>query len=321
MRIRRAACFRRGCLVAKIYRADESFDHAFFSGASCAFGVFDGVHRGHRFLLDCARETARESGGRSVALTFDIDPDEVFHPDQLKKLMTNDERLAMLAQTGVDAVVALPFTREFAASSPERFLVQTFDGTPPAFLHVGFDFKFGARAAGTVDDLDAWGSVEGTHVRAHSLKSEDGAPITATRIRLLLADGAIEEANRLLGRAYFMTGTVMPGRGEGADLGFRTANLVVDDQLRPLGDGVYAAWAVVDGARYKAAVNVGVAATFADRATATCEVHLLDFSGDLYGKPIKVEFLHWLRPMRKFDDLEELIATVQGNIQWVRDNL
>ena len=130
--------------MAKIYRADESFDHAFFSGASCAFGVFDGVHRGHRFLLDCARETARESGGRSVALTFDIDPDEVFHPDRLKKLMTNDERLAMLAQTGVDAVVALPFTREFAASSPERFLVQTFDGTPPAFLHVGFDFKFGA---------------------------------------------------------------------------------------------------------------------------------------------------------------------------------
>ena len=314
-------CFKRGCLVAEIYRVDESFNHGFFSGTSCAFGVFDGVHRGHRFLIDCARETAAEGGGASVALTFDIDPDEVFHPARLKKLMTNEERLAMLAQSGVDAVCVLPFTPEFAASSPEEFLVRTFDGTVPAFLHVGFDFKFGARAAGTVSDLDSWGAEGGTQVRAHGLKSEEGAPITATRIRLLLADGDVEEANRLLGRPYFMTGTVEPGRGEGADLGFRTANLKVADQLRPLGDGVYAAYAVVDGARYKAAVNVGVAATFADRATATCEVHLLDFEGDLYGKPVKVEFLHWLRPMKKFDHVDELIATVMGNIAWVRENL
>lgn len=307
--------------MAEIYKVDESFDHGFFAGTSCAFGVFDGVHRGHRFLLDCARETARENGGASVALTFDIDPDEVFHPDRLKKLMTNEERIAMLARNGVDAVVVLPFTRDFAASSPEEFLVQTFDGTVPAYLHVGFDFKFGARASGTVRDLDAWAAAGGTHVQAHDLKSDDDAPITATRIRLLLADGDIDEANHLLGRAYYMTGTVEPGRGEGADLGFRTANLVVPDQLRPLGDGVYAAYATVDGARYKAAVNVGVAATFADRATATCEVHLLDFSGDLYGKPIKVDFLHWLRPMRKFDDVDELVATVKGNIAWVRENL
>lgn len=227
----------------------------------------------------------------------------------------------MLADSGVDVVAVLPFTRDFAASSPEEFLVQTFDGTVPSFLHVGYDFKFGARAAGTVRDLDSWAAVGGTSVQAHDLKSDDGAPITATRIRLLLAGGDVEEANRLLGRPYFMTGVVEPGRGEGADMGFRTANLVVPDQMRPLGDGVYAAYAHVDGVRYKAAVNVGVAATFADRATATCEVHLLDFAGDLYGKPVKVEFLHWLRPMRKFDDVEELIATVKDNIQWVRENL
>lgn len=307
--------------MAEIYKVDESFDHGFFEGTSCAFGVFDGVHLGHRFLLDCAQETARESGGKSIALTFDIDPDEKFHPERLRKLMANEERLAMLATTGVDAVVVLPFTPEFAASSPEEFLVQTFDGTPPAFLHVGYDFRFGARAAGTVQDLDVWGSDMGTRVCAHGLKSEDGAPITATRIRLLLADGDIAESNRLLGRPYFMTGTVTPGRGEGADLGFRTANLTVPDQLRPIGDGVYAAYATVGETRYKAAVNVGIAATFADRATATCEVHLLDFEGDLYGKPVKVEFMHWLRPMRKFDDIDELVATVQGNITWVRENL
>lgn len=307
--------------MAEIYEVNEGFDHAFFEKTSCAFGVFDGVHAGHRYLIGQACATAGESGGTSVALTFDIDPDEVFHPDRLKKLMANEERLGMLAATGVDAVVVLPFTPAFSALTPDEFLKATFNGTAPAFLHVGYDFKFGARAAGTVRELEAWGSAAGTSVVAHDLKGADGAPITATRIRLLLGEGNIEEANLLLERPYFMTGTVQSGRGEGADLGFRTANLTVDDQLRPLADGVYAAWATVGDARYKAAVNVGVAATFADRATATCEVHLLDFAGDLYGKTVKVEFLHWLRPMRKFDDLDELVATVKGNIAWVRENL
>lgn len=307
--------------MARIFSVDESFDHGFFAGTSCAFGVFDGVHRGHRFLIECARRTAYESNGRSVALTFDIDPDEMFHPQRLKKLMTNEERIEMLAKSGVNDVVVLPFTPEFAASTPTEFLERTFGGAVPAYLHVGTDFEFGAKAAGRVSDLEAWGAQGGTQVQAHDLASVGGAPITATRIRLLLGKGDITEANRLLGRPYFVSGTVQPGRGEGADMGFRTANLVIPDQLRALGDGVYAAWADFNGHRFKAAVNVGVAATFADRSTATCEVHLLDFHGDLYGKQITVEFLHWLRPMRKFDSIDELIATVESNIQWVRENL
>ena len=104
-------------------------------------------------------------------------------------------------------------------------------------------------------------------------------------------------------------------------MGFRTANLLVPDNLRVLGDGVYAAYAWVDGTRYKAAVNVGVAATFADTATATLEAHILDFFGDIYGRVIKVEFTDWLRPNRPFDSVDELIATVKGNIEWVRQNL
>ena len=225
--------------MAQIFKADETFDRGYFQGASCAFGVFDGVHRGHRFLLSCAQDTARENGGKSIALTFDIDPDEMFHAQRLRKLMSNEERLEMLAQTGVDAVVVLPFTREFAASSPEEFLVRTFGTGVPAHLHVGFDFHFGAKAAGAVPELRTWADGHGMQVHAHDLKSEDGAPITATRIRLLLADGKLDEANHLLGRPYFMTGIVRPGRGEGADMGIRTANLEVPDQMRPLSDGVY----------------------------------------------------------------------------------
>ena len=112
-----------------------------------------------------------------------------------------------------------------------------------------------------------------------------------------------------------------PGRGEGRDFGFATANLEVAPIMMAIGEGVYACYAVVDGQRYKAAVNVGVPATFADASTANIEVHLLDFNRDIYGDAIEVEFVEWLRPMRVFDSLDELIATVQGNIAWVRENL
>ena len=108
--------------MAKVFNVDSSFDYGVLAGASCAFGVFDGVHRGHRFLIDQAKQTAAENDGISVALTFDIDPDERFHADRLKKLMTNERRIAVLSQTGIDAVVVLPFTPEFSAQSPKDFL-------------------------------------------------------------------------------------------------------------------------------------------------------------------------------------------------------
>lgn len=307
--------------MAAIYRVDEAFDQGLFDGASCAFGVFDGVHTGHRYLLKCAQDTARESGGRSIALTFDIDPDELFHADRLKKLLGNEDRLQMLSETGVDIVAALPFDRDFAAEEPLDFLDKTFDGKPPAFIHVGNDFRFGARASGQVGDLEAWAAKSGTVIHPHHLVSADGKPITATRIRLLLLDGHVEEANKLLGYPYTLHEVVHPGRGEGRDMGFRTANLVVPPMKRVLGEGVYAAYAIVDGKRYRAAVSVGVSPTFKAEATATCEVHLLDFDGDIYGQRIEVQFVNWLRPMIDFKSTDELVKTVMGNIDWVRQNL
>lgn len=306
--------------MAKVYKADEAFRCGVLSGASCAFGVFDGVHRGHQFLIGAAKDAARETGGASVALTFDIDPDERFHADRLKKLMSNERRIEALANSGVDAVVVLPFTPRFAAQTPDAFMDATFGGAAPATLHVGTDFRFGAHAAGDVDDLRAWAAAKGTRICAHDLKSVDGLPITATRIRMLLAEGRIEPALELLGHSYVFEGTVAPGRGAGADMGFATANITLPAMMRALGEAVYAAYAHVDGVRYKAAMSMGPAPTFAD-ARATCEVHILDFSGDIYGDTIEVEPVHWLRPMIKFDSVDELIATVKGNIAWVRENL
>lgn len=307
--------------MAEILRVDETFDHSFFEGASCAFGVFDGVHIGHQFLLSCAQRSAQETKGSSIALTFSIDPDERFHPDRLKKLMTNESRIAALAESGVDIVAVLPFTEQFSASSPDVFLQETFNGFAPRYLHVGYDFRFGVKASGTVKELSSWGGISGTEICAHDLKSADGAPVTATRIRLLLAQTDIIEANKLLGHPYTIIGEVVPGRGEGQDLGFRTANLQLPSQLQALGEGVYGAYASVDGKAYKAAVSVGVSPVFADRSTATCEVHLIDFASDIYGETIAVEFHHFLRPMIKFESVDELIATVKSNIDWVSVNM
>ena len=170
-------------------------------------------------------------------------------------------------------------------------------------------------------ELEAWAKNSGTSICAHDLVSVDGKPITATRIRLLLADGKVREAADLLTYPYTLHDRVLPGRGEGRDMGFRTANLVVEPMRRVLSEGVYAAYALVDGVRYRAAVSVGVSPTFKGETDSYCEVHILDFEGDIYNQDIYVEFVEWLRPMMEFAHVDELISTVMGNIQWVRDNL
>ncbi|MBR5259257.1 MAG: riboflavin biosynthesis protein RibF [Eggerthellaceae bacterium] len=306
--------------MAQIYSADEAIALGLIHGSACSFGVFDGVHEGHRFIIDFARKAAEEAGGKSIVITFSIDPDEMFRADSLKKLMSNEDRIAELAKLDVDAIVVLPFSREFAAQPPHEFLEATFGGNVPSSLHVGYDFRFGCKASGNVSILSDWGSERGMKVFGHELLVKDGAPVTSTRIRGLLGEGKIEEACELLGHPYAVYGAVEAGRGEGRDMGFKTANIHVPDMMKVLGDGVYAAYATVDGKRYKAAVSVGVAPSF-EEARANTEAHILDFDGDIYGSVIKLEFTNWLRPMMKFPSLEVLIETVMGNIDWVRRNL
>ena len=299
---------------------DEKADTSFFQDASCAFGVFDGLHLGHRYIINKAFDS-REPDCNVIILTFDIDPDEVFHPQRLKKLMRNDDRLRALDELGADYVACLPFVPSLYSKSPEQFLADLFGKATPATMHVGEDFKFGARAAGTVKTLRQWGAESGCAICAHELVVSDGAPITSTRIRKALERCDVEEAKTLLGRPYRLCETVHKGRGEGSSFGFATANLLVKPQDSVLGDGVYAAHAVIDGVQYKAAVSVGVSPTFESTTTANVEAHVLDFEGDLVGKEIALDFEAFLRPMMKFDSTEELVATVMSNIEWVRENL
>lgn len=301
---------------------DSDFDRALFDGAACVFGVFDGVHRGHRFIIEGAVDKAKREGTHSVIITFDRDPDEVFGGPEFRKLMSNERRIETLASLGADAVVVLPFDEKLASMDALAFLERTFGTQAPASMHVGSDFRFGAKASGDVGTLRFWADRSGTEVLAYSLETFDDAPITSTRIRKLLAnpsEGSVEQATELLVEPFTIGGTIEHGRGDGRDFGIRTANMHVPDELLPIADGVYAAEAVVEGKRYPAAVNVGVALTFEDESTANIEAHLLDFDQEVYGQPMELRFLHFLRPMKRFESTEELIATITADIDKTRE--
>ena len=308
--------------------------------AVLSVGVFDGVHLGHRALIAATCERAAKRGARPVVVTFDRDPDELFCRDgadgaddadgaafgnaAFGKLLSNEERLGILsALVGASApagrALVLPASPDVLALPPTVFLDALARICEPLELHVGAGFRFGAKAAGTLADVRAWGAPRGLSAVEHALVERGGAPVTSTRIRALLRDGDVDAAAGLCaGRLHAVSGTVAHGRGEGADMGFATANLDLPDAGAMLpAEGVYAAWAEVDGARCPCALNLGVAASFPD-AVSPLEAHLLGFTGDLYGKNMRIEFVRRLRAQRVFTDVDELVETVKGDIASVR---
>ncbi len=307
--------------MAEVFEIDLSAPDERLAGAVCTIGVFDGVHRGHMLIIDDALRDARARGARCIVMTFDRDPDEMFAGGGFKKLMSNEQRICALAGTGADAVAVLPFGRTLADSSPDGFLDAVLSGALPAALHVGSDFRFGCGATGTVADLAGWGEEQGVAVHAHDLLRIGGERVSSTRIRGLLAFGEVAQAAELLGHPYACAGIVEHGREAGREMGIRTANLTVPEELRALGDGVYAAYAIVGGERYRAAVSVGIPPTYDDVATANMEAHILSFDGDLYGEPISLEFAAHLRPMQRFERTADLIAAIESDIAWVKGNL
>ena len=284
-----------------------------------AIGAFDGVHRGHLDLLARAARDAGRRGVELVAVTFDPDPDEVVSARPAPKLTVKEDRLRALALSGA-RVAVVPFTRELAALDHVGF----FGGVLAPYLdmraiHVGADFRLGARGASTVDVMSAWGHRRGVDVTGHELLSDARGPITATRIRSMIAGGRVEEAALDLGRRPFVRGVVKSGRGQGTGMGFPTANIEVPGGMQMPADGVYAGFAQVGGKVWPSAINVGVPPMFADSiASARLEANLVGYRGDLYGERVAIAFDRLLRPSRTFDSVDDLICAVNRDIATVQ---
>jgi len=283
-----------------------------------AIGNFDGVHLGHRRLLALARERARATGGEAVVLTFEPHPARVLAPDLAPPLLcTLARKTELVAAEGMDVLIHEPFTRELAALEPRAFIEEVLlSGLGVREVVVGYDFTYGRDRGGTPQSLAADGRCA---VHVVPQVTVHGLVASSTKIREFLHEGNVGGARRLLGRDHDVDGEVVHGAGRGASIGVPTANLRPGDVLLPR-RGVYAVRVQVDGRWLPGAANLGVNPTFGGTAL-SLEVHLIDFSGDLYGRRLRVAFHTRLRGEERFPSPAALIEQIQRDVARARDEL
>jgi riboflavin kinase / FMN adenylyltransferase len=287
--------------------------------AVAAIGNFDGVHLGHRLVLQQVVAAARRAGRASLAITFWPNPRAVLRPEHWQGYLTTEaERTALLAALGIDAQLCLPFTEAFSKRSPEEFVDQLATAIPLAELWVGEDFRFGHRRSGDVALLRTLAEPHGMTIRLIARQGAATGAISSSAIRNQVRAGQVEEAAGLLGRPYRLGGSVVTGDRRGRQLGFPTANLAPDEGKIIPGRGIYAAVAHFDGVVRPAAVSVGVRPQF-DGLGELVEAFLLDFSGDLYGRRLDLDFLAKLRDEARFESVEALVAQMERDVARVRE--
>ena len=289
-----------------------------FAGAVIAIGNFDGVHRGHRAVIDAACARARAVGGPAAALTFEPHPRAFFQPDEPMFRLTDEHaKLRLLAKAGLDGVVCLPFDAALARLSAEEFVAEVLvEQMRIAGAAVGFDFHFGRARGGSPAFLAEQGRRLGFAVDVISPLAADGRPVSSSAIRAALGEGRVEEAAELLGHPWFVTGSVVHGEKRGRELGYPTANLRLDPACG-LRHGIYAVRVGIGAVRYEAVASFGRRPTFDDGAP-LLEVFLFDFDGDLYDKALDVVFIGWIRPELKFDGVEALVARMDEDSRQAR---
>jgi riboflavin kinase/FMN adenylyltransferase len=299
------------------------------TGRACAvtIGAYDGVHIGHRLLIERVKRVAAEQDLATAVVTFDRHPASIVRPDSAPRLLTDlEQRLELLEDTGVDYALVIRFDRDRADESAEDFvrevLVSRLDTRA---VVVGHDFHFGYQRRGNVAFLQDMGAEYGFDVTGLRLfgAGPGGQPVSSTRIRELLASGAVTDAAALLGRPHQVRGTVTEGDRRGRELGFPTANVALPASIAVPADGVYAGWYLrPDGAHRPAALSLGRRPTFYEEAELSLlEAFLLDFEGDLYGEAARVEFVAHLRSQVRFDSVDDLIEQMNRDVAVTREIL
>ncbi|MDB5306265.1 MAG: bifunctional riboflavin kinase/FAD synthetase [Gemmataceae bacterium] len=290
-----------------------------FTGGAVTVGNFDGVHLGHHALIAATVRWASRVGGPAVAVTFDPPPYQVLFPTAPSRppLTTLHDRADLLHAAGADHVIVLRTTPELLALTPDAFFRDILSRQLGARAVIeGYDFRFGRSRAGDTATLRVLCAAAGVGFEEVPPVAVDGEPVSSSRVRAALVAGDVAAAAALLGRAYRVAGLVVTGARRGRTIGFPTANLEDVPTVLP-GNGVYAVRAMVDGTMWPAAANVGPNPTFGEDARKV-EVHLIGFSGDIYGKSVEVEFVIRLRDTRPFAGVDELVGQLRQDVEAAR---
>lgn len=298
----------------KIHRDIDNIPH--IKNAVVTTGTFDGVHPGHRSILSRLNKTAADIGGQSVLITFFPHPRTVINPDftDLKLLNTQTEKEALLAKTGLDHLIVIPFTKEFSQITAEEYIKNILvDKIGVKKLVIGYDHRFGKGRGGSFRELQEMAPDYGFEVEEISALEIDGVAISSTKIRQALLAGEVDDAAEKLGYLYPFTGKVIHGDKLGRTLGFPTANLSQDDPLKLIpSNGIYAVYVDVKARRYKGMLHIGPRRTLNDPAH-RIEVNLLNFADDIYGQEISLSFVKKLRDEMKFNSLSDLTNQMEND--------
>ena len=297
---------------------EELARHTPKGGSICTIGVFDGVHLGHRRLIQATIDEARARGALSCVIALHPHPRTVLVPGSEVAVLTPiDDRIELIRELRVDLPVPLTFTRELSQLSAGEFIDLLQKHLHMIGLVVGPDFALGQGREGSIPVLEEMGKEMGFTLRTISFVEEDSVRVSSTAIRKALEQGDAAAVSRLLGRPFFMHGTVLQGTGRGHQLGYPTANIKPDGNRALPADGIYATRVHVDGTTHDSATYVGTRPTF-DNGDREVEVFLFDFDGDLYGRDLRVEWVDKVREDRKFNSAEELVAQMAKDIEHAR---
>ena len=273
-------------------------------------GFFDGVHLGHRYLINQVKIAASQCGWCSSIITFPVHPRQVIQSDYQPQLLSSpEEKIELLSQTGVDNCILLPFTRELSKLTAWEFMQLLYEQYKVRMLVIGYDHRFGHNRAETFEDYCRYGRELGIHIMQATAYTQEQDKVSSSAIRRALLSGDVMTAQKYLGYNYFLEGTVVGGYQVGRKIGFPTANLRVDfsNKLIP-SIGVYAVCAYVAGQQWKGMLSIGYRPTINNGNDLSIEVHILDFQGDIYNQKMRLEFIEFLRPEIKFDSIDKLIA-------------
>ncbi len=287
-----------------------------------AIGSFDGIHLGHKALFEEAKSLSIILNAEPLIVTFDPHPRSVLFPEANFKLLTTlEEKFYLLSELGVKNIALIPFTRALSELSADLFVQEYIvDNLRAKGVVVGFNFRFGKGRQGDVEYLKELSKKYNFTFKAVPPVILDGIVISSSVIRSLIEKAQIETANKLLGRPYFLIGKVVKGRGRGKHLGYPTANIEVSSLKLLPPAGVYAVWVLINGKRFKGALNIGKRPTFEEKEI-SIEVHIFNFDKDIYGETLKIEFIKHIREEKKFSSIEELKTQIEKDCQLINQIL